>query len=105
MEDLHKNVFGNMPPIYRAFITYIHAYIYTHMIKTFSFKVQIKIVTLQHSNASFHTNINVYINKAFETFIRILVMDMMLLTSTYILASPCLSSKYAEFIFVEHSRE
>lgn len=32
-------------------------------------------------------------------------MAMMLLTSAYILATPHLSSKYAEFIFVEHSRE
>lgn len=60
---------------------------------------------LQHSNTSFHTGINVYINIAFETFIRILVMAMMLLTSAYILATPHLSSKYAEFILVEHSRE
>jgi len=77
----------------------------THTIKNFSFKVCIKIVTLQHSYTSFCTGINVYINTAFETFIRILVMAMMLLTSTHILATPHLSSKYAEFIFVECSSQ
>lgn len=48
---------------------------------------------------------HVYINIAFETFIKAPVMAMILLSSTQTLATHHLSSKYAEFIFVEPSRE
>lgn len=89
-----QDVFGNMHP-YLSCIMYIHAHL---QLKIFPSKPKSK---QSHFTLPWH----VYINVALETFIRTPVMAMILLTSIQILATHHLSSKYAEFIFVEHSRE
>lgn len=80
---------------YLSCIMYIHAHL------------QVKIFPSKPKSNQSHFTLpwHVYINIAFETFIRTPVTAMMLLPSAQILATHHLSSKYAEFIFVEHSRE